>query len=141
MFSANIKVLVVDDMETMRAMLNNYLTDMGFKKIVMANDGVNAIENLKTADKTGNPFQLIICDWDMPNMNGIEFLKICQGDEKFKNIPVIFVTVEGNQKNILEAITHGVADYIVKPYTQSLLQSKLQRVLNRIQGSATKQTG
>ena len=139
MFSANIKVLVVDDMETMRAMLNNYLLDMGFKKIVMAVDGVKAIENLKAADKSGDPFQLIICDWDMPNMNGIEFLKVCQGDEKFKNIPVIFVTVEGNQKNILEAITYGVADYIVKPYTQSLLQSKLQRVLNRLQGA--KQAG
>ncbi len=138
MFSANIKVLVVDDMETMRAMLNNYLNDMGFRQIVMANDGVEAIEKLKAAEKAGHPFQLIICDWDMPNMNGIDFLKFCQGDDKFKNIPVIFVTVEGNQKNILEAITHGVADYIVKPYTQSLLQSKLQRVLNRLQGGQAK---
>ncbi len=138
MFSANTKVLVVDDMETMRAMLNNYLTDMGFRKITMATDGVDAVKKLKEADTKTDPFHLIICDWDMPNMNGIEFLKFCQSDEKFKNIPVIFVTVEGNQKNILEAITHGVADYIVKPYTQSLLQSKLQRVLNRI---GQKQTG
>lgn len=133
MFSANLKVLIVDDMETMRAMLNNYLTDMGFKRIVMATDGTEAVTKLKDSLKTNDPFHIIICDWDMPNMNGIDFLKFCQSDEKFKNIPVIFVTVEGNQKNILEAITHGVADYIVKPYTQSLLQSKLQRVMNRIQ--------
>jgi two-component system, chemotaxis family, chemotaxis protein CheY len=133
MFSANLKVLVVDDMETMRAMLNNYLNDMGFKRIVMATDGTEAVQKLKDSQKTNDPFHIIICDWDMPNMNGIDFLKFCQSDEKFKNIPVIFVTVEGNQKNILEAITHGVADYIVKPYTQSLLQSKLQRVMNKIQ--------
>lgn len=133
MFSANLKVLVVDDMETMRAMLNNYLNDMGFKRIVMATDGTEAVQKLKDSQKTNDPFHIIICDWDMPNMNGIDFLKFCQSDDKFKNIPVIFVTVEGNQKNILEAITHGVADYIVKPYTQSLLQSKLQRVMNKIQ--------
>ncbi|OQW50596.1 MAG: hypothetical protein A4S09_02040 [Proteobacteria bacterium SG_bin7] len=133
MFSANLKVLVVDDMETMRAMLNNYLNDMGFKRIVMATDGTEAVLKLKDSQKTNDPFHIIICDWDMPNMNGIDFLKFCQSEEKFKNIPVIFVTVEGNQKNILEAITHGVADYIVKPYTQSLLQSKLQRVMNKIQ--------
>ncbi len=133
MFSANLKVLVVDDMETMRAMLNNYLNDMGFKRIVMATDGTEAVQKLKDSQKTNDPFHIIICDWDMPNMNGIDFLKFCQSEEKFKNIPVIFVTVEGNQKNILEAITHGVADYIVKPYTQSLLQSKLQRVMNKIQ--------
>ena len=133
MFSPNTRVLIVDDMETMRAMLNNYLTDMGCKKIAVATDGIEATKKLKESVSANDPFHIIICDWDMPNMNGIEFLKFCQADEKFKNIPVIFVTVEGNQKNILEAITHGVADYIVKPYTQSLLQSKLQRIMNRIQ--------
>ena len=132
MFPENTRILIVDDMDTMLAMLTSYLTALGFKHIVKATDGVEALQKLKEADDGGLPINVIICDWDMPKMTGIEMLKHCQGNDKFKEIPFIFVTVEGNQKNILEAITHGVTDYIVKPYTQSLLKSKLERVLNQL---------
>jgi len=120
----NINVLVVDDFATMRRIVKGVLKDLGFKNIIEADNGVSALKDLKTED-----VGLILCDWNMPKMNGLELLKTVRSDEKFKDIPFIMVTAEGQKQNVVEAIKAGVSNYIVKPFTPETLKEKLEKVL------------
>ncbi len=122
----SIKVLVVDDFATMRRIVRGVLKQLGFTKIVEAADGNDAFDTLKKeAD-----IKLIVSDWNMPNMNGLELLKAVRGDDNFKNIPFVMVTAEGMKENVIEAVKAGVSNYIVKPFTPEALGEKLQAVLN-----------
>lgn len=120
------KILVVDDFSTMRRIVKGSLKQLGFEKIIEAEDGRMALQVLEKED-----FGLIISDWIMPNMTGIELLKTVRGDDKLKEIPFIMVTAEGNKENVLEAVKSGVSNYIVKPFTPQILQQKLERVFKQ----------
>ena len=120
----HISVLLVDDLGTMRRIAKNGLKKIGFNNFVEAEDGVKALEKLKT-DNIG----LILADWNMPNMSGIELLKIVKNDEKLKKIPFIMVTAEGSKENVVEAVKSGVDNYLVKPYTAEQLKDKIGKVL------------
>jgi two-component system, chemotaxis family, chemotaxis protein CheY len=119
-----ITVLIVDDFASMRRIVKGTLKSIGFNNFVEAEDGVIALKALEK-EKVG----LIISDWIMPNMNGLEFLKAVKGNAKLKDIPFVMVTAEGQKGNVLEAINAGVNNYIVKPFTPETLQAKLQKVL------------
>ncbi len=119
----NIKILVVDDFATMRKIIKNILTQLGFKNIVEADDGTTALEVLKK-----QKVDLIISDWNMPKMSGIELLKAVRGDENLKDIKFIMVTAEAQKDNVVEAIKHGVNQYVVKPFTPETLKEKLEKV-------------
>ena len=120
----NITILVVDDFATMRRIVKGNLRQMGFSKIVEAEDGQKALEELKK-----NEVDLIISDWNMPNMTGLEFLKAVRSDESFKQIPFVMVTAEGQKDNVMEAVKAGVSNYIVKPFTPDTFEEKLRKVL------------
>jgi len=122
--NTNIKILVVDDFATMRKIIKNILTQLGFKDIIEADDGTTALELLKK-----QKVDLIISDWNMPKMPGIELLKAVRSDEKLKDIKFIMVTAEAQKENVLEAIKHGVNQYVVKPFTPETLKEKLEKVL------------
>ncbi|RUM87099.1 MAG: response regulator, partial [Thermodesulfatator sp.] len=94
----SIRVLVVDDFATMRKIIKNILTQLGFKNIIEADDGTTAWEILQK-----EPVDLIISDWNMPKMNGLELLKKVRSDEKLKDIPFLMVTAEAQKENIIEA--------------------------------------
>ena len=117
-------VLVVDDFATMRRIVKGVLKDLGFKKFIQAENGKAALLELKK-EKVG----LIVSDWNMPEMTGLEFLKAVRSDEQFKQIPFIMVTAEGQKENIVEAIKAGVSNYIVKPFAPDTLKEKLEAVL------------
>lgn len=119
-----IKVLVVDDFSTMRKIIKNNLKGMGFNNIVEAENGQKALEELKK-ESVG----LIIFDWNMPVMNGIELLKAVRGDVEFKSIPFIMITAEGQKDNVMAAAKAGVTNYVVKPFTPDTFSEKLQKVL------------
>jgi two-component system, chemotaxis family, chemotaxis protein CheY len=119
-----ITILIVDDFASMRRIVKGTLKSIGFNNFVEAEDGAAALKALEK-EKVG----LIISDWIMPNMNGLEFLKAVKKDDKFKGIPFVMVTAEGQKGNVLEAINAGVSNYIVKPFTPETLQAKLQKVL------------
>ena len=121
----SIKVLVVDDFATMRRIVRGVLKQMGFTKIVEAVDGAVAYETLKKEKDV----KLIVSDWNMPNMTGLEFLKAVRADENFKTIPFVMVTAEGMKENVVEAVKAGVSNYIVKPFTPEALGEKLEAVL------------
>ena len=120
----NMNVLVVDDFATMRRIVKGVLKDLGFKNIVEADNGSSALKELSKED-----FGLIVSDWNMPKMTGLDLLKAVRANDKYKDIPFIMVTAEGQKDNVLEAIKAGVSNYIVKPFTPETLREKLEKVL------------
>ena len=128
MFDANTKVLVVDDMMTMRKIVSRACKDLGLKDIVTANDGKMAWDILASGDENVG---LVISDWNMPNMSGLELLKSVRADKNLKSLPFLMVTAEAEQAQIMEAIASGVDSYVVKPFTPASLKEKLQIVYNK----------
>lgn len=121
----NMKVLVVDDFETMRRILKNILRQIGFTDISEADNGKAALRALKK-----EKFDLILCDWNMPEMPGLELLNHIRSDDKLKDIPFIMVTAETKKENVLEAVKAGVSNYIVKPFTAETIHEKLKKVFD-----------
>jgi len=121
----NMKVMIVDDFATMRRILRNILKKIGFKNIIEADDGKNALKELKK-----EKVDLIMCDWNMPEMPGIELLKNVRSDDELKDIPFVMVTAEAQKDNIIEAVKSGVSNYIVKPFTAETIAEKLNKVFD-----------
>ncbi len=119
----NIRILVVDDFATMRRIVKNILTQLGFKNIVEADDGTTALKILQ-AEK----IDLIISDWNMPKMTGLELLKKVRATPEWSKIPFIMVTAEAQQDNIILAVKARVSQYIVKPFTAETLGEKIEKV-------------
>ena len=119
----SMKILVVDDFATMRRIVKGVLKQLGFANIIQAEDGTNALEELKK-EKVG----LIVSDWNMPNMTGLDLLKAVREDVNLKSIPFLMVTAEGQKENVVEAVKAGVSNYIVKPFTQETFNEKLKKV-------------
>ena len=111
MADTSMKVLVVDDFATMRRIVKNILTQLGYKNIVEADDGTTALEVLKS-----EKIDMIISDWNMPKMTGLDLLKTVRADADMADIPFIMVTAEAQQDNIILAVKAKVSQYIVKPF-------------------------
>jgi two-component system chemotaxis response regulator CheY len=127
----NYPVLVVDDFSTMRRIIKTALKQMGIEDITEAEDGKIALQKLKLKD-----FKLIISDWNMPNLMGIDFLRRVRADEKYKHIPFLMVTAEARKDNVLEAAKAGVSNYITKPFTAEDLQKKIENIVVKQQAAA-----
>ncbi len=119
----SINVLIVDDFATMRRILRNILKEIGFTNISEADDGKTALKALNR-----EKFDLILCDWNMPEMSGLEVLKQMKSDDAFKDIPFVMVTAEAQKDNIIEAVKAGVNSYIVKPFTAETIGEKLKKM-------------
>lgn len=119
----NMKILIVDDFATMRKILKNILKQLGFKNIIEADDGKSALKILKKEN-----FDLILSDWNMPEISGLELLNKVKSDNELKNIPFVMVTAEAQKDNILEAVKAGVNSYIVKPFTPETVGEKLNKI-------------
>jgi len=120
----SMRILVVDDFLTMRRIIINLLRQLGFSNVTEAADGVQALERVQ-----GEKIDLIVSDWNMPNMTGIEFLQHVRADEKLKHIPFIMVTAEGKRENVIAAVQAGVNNYIVKPFNAATLKEKMIKVI------------
>lgn len=125
MFDPKTKVLVVDDMSTMRKIVMKILKEMGFSDFTEAADGKLAWEAISQAEI---PFGLIISDWNMPNCTGLDLLKRVRIDQRFKKTPFILVTAEAESQQVAEALKAGVDQYVVKPFNKESLQTKLESV-------------
>jgi len=120
----SIRVLVVDDFATMRRILKNILKQLDFKNLVEADDGTTAWEVLE-----GQEIDLIISDWNMPKMSGIDLLKKVRASDKYKTTPFLMVTAEAQKQNVIEAVQAGVSNYVVKPFTAEAIFEKLDKIL------------
>lgn len=128
MFATSTRVLIVDDMSTMRKMVRKMCTEMGFTDITEAADGALAWQEISTAKV---PFGLIISDWNMPNSTGMDLLKRVRADGRFKQLPFLLVTAESDADQVAEAIKNGVDNYIVKPFTPEILREKLTTIYKK----------
>jgi len=122
----NVTVLVVDDHSYTRDMVRSILKAIGFTNVLGAENGYAAMQVLEE-ERIG----LIICDWNMPDMSGIEVLRVVKDDDRWKHIPFIMLTAEVYKENVGEALKVGVSDYIAKPFTADLLTQKVKEVLSR----------
>jgi two-component system chemotaxis response regulator CheY len=120
----NMNILIVDDYKTMLRIISNLLKQLGFKNIEEASDGSEALRKLRE----GN-FGMVISDWNMVPMTGLQLLKEVRADAKLKPLPFIMVTAESKTENVVEAKTAGVSNYIVKPFNAETLKLKITSVL------------
>ncbi len=123
------KILIVDDFSTMRRIIKNLLRDLGFNNTSEADDGITALPMLQ-----GGGFDLLVTDWNMPGMQGIDLLKHVRAEEALVDLPVLMVTAEQKREQIVAAAQAGVNGYIVKPFTAQTLKEKLDKMFERIEG-------
>jgi two-component system, chemotaxis family, chemotaxis protein CheY len=127
MSDKSVKILVVDDFATMRKVVRNLLKQGGYDDIVEAEDGVMALKALKS-----QKIDLVVSDWNMPNMSGLELLKAVRADAELAKTPFLMVTAEALQDNVVAAVKAGVNNYIVKPFTAEVLNEKIKKLVESI---------
>lgn len=124
----HLKILIVDDFEMIRINIKTALTKLDIQKVDEAKDGAEGLEKLKISLAHNALYDLIFCDWNMPNMTGIQLLAECKKNPGLARIPFIMVTSEAEKKNVLEAIVLGAVDYVVKPFAIDTIEKKIQKV-------------
>jgi two-component system chemotaxis response regulator CheY len=125
---ADIKILVVDDMSTMRKIIKNMLGQIGFTNITEADDGATAWPMIENAIKEGSPYEFIVSDWNMPQMSGLDLLKRIRDTAGLEKIPFLMITAEAEQGNVVIAVKAGVSNFIVKPFSPAVLKEKIDKI-------------
>ena len=119
------RILVVDDFATMRRFIRSILEQLGYSAVDDADDGDTALEKLRE-----ERYDLVITDWNMPRMNGLDLVKAMRADEELKGVAVLMVTAEASKENIIEAVKSGVDNYVVKPFSAEALKEKIEKVFS-----------
>ncbi len=125
--ASELRFLVVDDFSTMRRIVCNLLKDSGFTALEEAEDGNAALIKLRNGK-----FDFVVCDINMPNVNGLQMLAEVKKDPNLKHIPVLMVTAEARKEDILLAAQLGAAGYVVKPFTKAILEDKVIFILKKM---------
>lgn len=125
---ADIKILIVDDMSTMRKIIKNMLSQIGFTNITEADDGANAWPLIQGAIKEGKPFEFIVSDWNMPQMSGLDLLKHVRETPGLEKLPFLMITAEAEQGNVVIAVKAGVSNFIIKPFSAQVLKEKIDKI-------------
>ena len=123
------KLLIVDDMDAMRSIETGSLKSAGFRQVYAENNGRKALQRLQARD-----IDLIVCDWDMPEMTGLELLQAVRADKKLKHTIFIMVTASDDAPRIKQAIASGVNDYIIKPFQPEQLNYRVMKALRKLEG-------
>ncbi len=123
----NMSILVVDDFPTMRRIVRTLLKELGFANVDEAEDGNEALSKLRSGS-----FELVVSDWNMPNLDGLEMLKQIRADDALKHLPVLMVTAEAKKENIIAAAQAGASGYVVKPFTAATLEEKLNKIFEKL---------
>ncbi len=121
------KLLIVDDFSTMRRIVKNLLKQLGYENFEEAEDGAQGYSKLENGG-----FGFVICDWNMPNMDGLEFLKKVRSNPELKETPFLMVTAEAEKEKVVTAIQAGVSNYIVKPFTGEVLKEKVDKIFEKL---------
>jgi two-component system chemotaxis response regulator CheY len=120
----NMNILIVDDYKTMLRIIRNLLRQLDFNNVEEATDGAEALGKLR-----GGSFGLVISDWNMQPMTGLQLLQEVRADGRLKSLPFIMVTAESKTENVVAAKQAGVSNYIVKPFNAETLKEKIEKVL------------
>lgn len=122
------KILIIDDMSTMRKIVSNMLNKIGYTNLDEAEDGDPAWKMINEAHDQGKPYDLIVSDWNMPIMTGLDLLKNIRSSEKFKKLAFLMVTAEAEQANVVIAVKAGVSNFVVKPFSVQILKEKIEKI-------------
>jgi two-component system, chemotaxis family, chemotaxis protein CheY len=128
---ADMKILVIDDMATMRKIIKNMLGQIGFTNITEADDGATGLPKILEATELGEPYEFIVSDWNMPQLSGLELLKKLRADDTYKALPFLMITAEAEQGNVVIAVKAGVSNFIVKPFSAQVLKEKIDKIFNK----------
>lgn len=128
MFNTASKILIVDDMLTIRKITKKALVDLHFKNIEEASTGMEAWQIISKSP----PFDLIICDWNMPKMTGLDVLSKLRNTPEIAHTPFILLTAESDLAQVKTAIVAGVDDYVLKPFTADTLKARLEAVHQKV---------
>jgi len=120
----NMPILIVDDYKTMLRIIRNLLKQLGFNNVDEATDGSDALSKLRA-----KRYELVISDWNMEPMTGLQLLREVRSDEELKGMPFIMITAESKTENVVAAKEAGVNNYIVKPFNAATLKTKLTSVI------------
>ncbi|MAH05060.1 MAG: response regulator [Pseudomonadota bacterium] len=120
----NMNILIVDDYKTMLRIIKNLLKQLGFNNVDEALDGSQALQTFQSKE-----YGLVISDWNMEPMSGIELLKEVRGGSKNADVPFIMITAESKTENVIAAKQAGVSNYIVKPFNAETLKQKISSVI------------
>ncbi len=118
------KILVVDDSSTMRRIIINTLNKIGYSDYTEAANGREGVEKLAAV-----PIDMIITDWNMPEMSGVDFIRAVRANDQTKHLPVIMVTTNAAQEDIVQALDAGVNNYVVKPFTPDTIKERIQAAI------------
>lgn len=124
----DIKILIVDDMSTMRKIIKNMLSQIGFTNLTEADDGATAWPMIENAKRDGIPYEFIVSDWNMPQMSGLDLLKKVRSTEGLEKLPFLMITAEAEQGNVVIAVKAGVSNFIVKPFSPQVLKEKVEKI-------------
>ena len=127
------KILIVEDVELVRAMVKSTLQTFGYHSIEEALDGQQAIEKISAAEAIGQPYDVIFCEWTLPVRDGLDVLKFCRESGE---TPFIMITAESESAAVVRAIRAGATDYLVKPIAAEIFDRKLTKIIDRITGNA-----
>ncbi|WP_183378326.1 MULTISPECIES: chemotaxis response regulator CheY [unclassified Herbaspirillum] len=127
MSGPNTRFLVVDDFSTMRRIVRNLLKELGYSNVDEAEDGVQALQKLRS-----DQFDFVVSDWNMPNMDGLTMLQEIRKDPALSKLPVLMVTAEAKKENIVAAAQAGANGYVVKPFTAATLDEKLGKIFEKL---------
>ena len=137
MFSPNTRVLVVDDMSVMRLLVASLLKGLGFTHVVEATDGSDAWKKFTQAEQNGAPFQLVISDWNMPRLKGIDLVRRIRQSPTLGATPFVMLTAENDQASLAESTAAGVTAHLAKPFNEALFREKIAEAFEKTkQGAA-----
>ncbi len=125
----NLKILLVDDHMIMRNILRQYLTMAGIKNVTEASNGSEALHKIDEAEKAGVSFNVILADWSMPTMDGLELLKEIREKRGLNNLAFVMITAESEKTRIMEALQAGATSYLSKPFSQEDLQGHIGKIV------------
>ena len=126
------RILVIDDMPTIRQEILRCLGQIGYTNLSEAVDGQDAWNKLKNAVTEGDEYKMIFCDINMPNCNGIDFLKIARKSDHYETTPIVMISTENEKDTILTCIQEGANNYILKPFDADTIKVKIDQTLARL---------
>jgi len=133
MIAKDSPILLVDDSAAACLTIQGILEEVGYTHIDTAVDGRKGLDRMLESLSTSNPYKLVFLDWNMPVMNGLDFLKLCRADKELRETPIIMLTAVSDQKDMLRALGNGATSFIVKPTNKEVIVSTIDRVATWIE--------
>lgn len=131
-FPYETRILLVEDTEITRKILHKMLYKLGYCHVTEAENGTKAMEFYERAVRNGKPFQLVISDWKMPGLSGVDLLKRVRSDKRSTTVPFIILTTNNRKEHVVEAAKSGVDNYLAKPFVIEVLDKKLRATWSRV---------